>query len=407
MIKIVKQFKAIIPIILCFSIAIPFADKKRELKHQLHKLIINGSLILNDENGNNILAHNPNELLVPASIIKVLTSHIAIDLLGENYRFKTEFFTDKGNNLAIKGWGDPFLISEEIEALASKLKQKGLTDIKQIFLDHSVFTPVITIPGVSKTSNPYDALNGALVVNFNTINIKKDAKGEVLSGEPETPLTPLAIKKGRDIKVGTKQRVNLTANKEDCLQYVGELFTVFFEKAGISIETKKIAQVEVDDAWKLQHTHYNSRKLGEVISGLLKYSNNFIANQIFLTIGAQKMGYPATLEKAKLVFENYIKTQLKLTSDQLVMCEGSGISRNNKITGNVMSRVMEEFRRHADLLTPNKKGILVKSGTLSGVSNYAGYIKTASGLRPFVIILNQQENYRDRILNLLNNYCKN
>jgi D-alanyl-D-alanine carboxypeptidase/D-alanyl-D-alanine-endopeptidase (penicillin-binding protein 4) len=393
-------------LITCLCFLSVLAEKNDVNKQKIFSLVDKGSIVLNDKNGKNLVSYNTDELLVPASIIKILTSYIAIDILGKDYSFKTEFYTDGDGNLAIKGWGDPFLISEEIEIITKTLKEKELTNIKQIYLDHSVFAPVITIPGVSKTSNPYDALNGALVVNFNTINIEKDAKGKIHSGEPETPLTPLAIKKGEMIKAGTKQRVNLTKNKEDCLQYVGELFSVFFKSAGVTIENEGIAQITVQPSWKLFYTHNNTRKITEVIKGLLKYSNNFIANQIFLTIGAEKKGYPATLEKAKDVFEDYIKTKLNLTTNELVMYEGSGISRSNKITGNVMAGIMEEFRAYADLLSPNKDGIPVKSGTLTGVSNYAGYIKTKNGLRPFVIILNQKSNNRDTILSLLAEYFK-
>ncbi len=402
----IKKYLFYIFLLNCLCFSSIFADSKENIKQQIFKLVEKGSIVLNDENGKNLFSHNSDELLIPASIIKVLTSYIAIDILGKEYCFKTEFYTDKENNLVIKGWGDPFLVSEEVEMIANKLKQKGLSNIKQIFLDHSAFAPVITIPGVSKTSNPYDALNGAMVVNFNTINIKKDANGKIISGEPETPLTPLAIKKGKGIRAGTKQRINLTANKEDCLQYAGELFTIFFNRAGIKIENKEISQIEVGEQYQKYYTHYNSRKVTEVIKGLLKYSNNFIANQIFLTIGAEKKGYPATLEKGKAVFEKYIKTKLNLTSDELVMYEGSGISRSNKVTGNVMTGIMEEFRTYADLLSSRKNGVLAKSGTLTGVSNYAGYVKSGNGLKPFVIILNQKRNNRDAIMSLLVKYCR-
>lgn len=389
----------------CFLFSLLFADNKEAIKQQIIKLVDKGCVLLNDENGKSLISYNAEEMLVPASIIKVLTAYIAIDILGKDFSFKTEFYTDNNNNLLIKGWGDPFLISEEIEIIADKLRQKGLTEAKQIFLDHSSFVPDITIPGISKTSNPYDAINGALVVNFNTINIKKDANGEIFSAEEQTPITPLAKRRGKDIKPGSKLRINLTDNKEDCLQYVGELFSAFLTKAGIKVESEDFPQTKASDRWKLFYSHRNSRNLSTVIKGLMKYSNNFIANQIFLTIGAKESGYPANLENAKAFFEQYINAKMNIPSQELLMYEGSGISRSNKVTGNVMIHIMEKFRGHADLLTP-KNGIPLKSGTLTGVHNYAGYIKTSKGLRPFVIILNQKRFTRDKILGLLDEYCK-
>ena len=401
----IKRKLMLLGIVHCFLFSLLFADTHEEIKQQIFKLIDKGCVLLNDESGKNLISYNSEEMLVPASIIKILTSYIAIDVLGKDFSFKTEFYIDTDNNLLIKGWGDPYLISEEIKIIAATLKQKGLTGIKQIFLDHSNFAPVITIPGVSATSNPYDAINGALVVNFNTINIKKDANGKMFSGEPETPLTPLAMRRGNALNPGSTQRINLTDNKDDCLHYVGELFFIFLKNAGIKIENENSAPLKVTDRWKLFYTHYNSREMTTVIKGLLKYSNNFIANQIFLTIGAEKGGYPANLNNARTFFEQYIKTKMNIPSQELVMYEGSGISRSNKITGNVMMHIMEEFRGFADLLS-KKNGIPVKSGTLTGVHNYAGYIKTNKGLRPFVIILNQKSNTRDKIVRLLDDYCK-
>lgn len=401
----IKRKIVLLVLIHCFLFSLLFASNKEAIKQQIIKLVDKGCVLLNDENGKSLISYNAEEMLVPASIIKVLTAYIAIDVLGKDFSFKTEFYTDNNNNLLIKGWGDPFCISEEIEIIADTLKQKGLTGVKQIFLDHSSFAPDITIPGVSKTSNPYDAINGALVANFNTINIKKHANGDIYSAEEQTPITPLAKRRGKTIKPGSKQRINLTDNKEDCLRYVGELFSAFLTTAGIKVESGDFPQVKIYERWKLFYTHHNTRDLTTVIKGLMKYSNNFIANQIFLTIGAKESGYPASLENAKAFFEQYIKTKMNLPSQELLMYEGSGISRSNKVTGNIMIQIMEKFRGYSHLLAP-KNGIPLKSGTLTGVHNYAGYIKTNKGLRPFVIILNQKRFTRDKILGLLDEYCK-
>jgi D-alanyl-D-alanine carboxypeptidase/D-alanyl-D-alanine-endopeptidase (penicillin-binding protein 4) len=326
-----------------------------------------------------------------------------MDLLGKDYRFTTEFFVNDNLDLLIKGHGDPFLISDEIRVIADSLKAHGIASVNKIMLDHSYFISDLTIPGVSKTNDPYNALNGATVVNFNTINVKKTNSGIIISGELETPLTPLAQKKAATFRAGSKQRINLSDNRDDCHRYAGELFTVIFKEKGISVSDTNIGETESDETWKLVYTHKNIRDITEVIKGLLKYSNNYIANQIFLEIGAQKIGAPASLAKGKIVFEKYIRDNLNLSSKELRMIEGSGISRSNSVTGDVMVGIMEKFKPNAKLL-PIKKGQLVKSGTLTGVYNYAGYIKTSNGLRAFSIMLNQKQNFRDSILKLLAEY---
>ena len=65
-----------------------------------------------------------------------------------------------------------------------------------------------------------------------------------------------------------------------------------------------------------------------------------------------------------------------------------------------MMQILEQFKPYADLLTETN-GILRKSGTLTGVYNFAGYIPGPEGLYPFVILTNQGSNSRDEILQIL------
>ena len=367
---------------------------------KIQKLVDNGCVMLDDEHGEELLAINPDTMLIPASIIKILTAQIALDLLGPKFRFATECSLSATNDLTIRGFGDPFLISDELRLLSLHLLNGGITAVNRLHLDDSYFSINPDIPGISKTNNPYDALNGALVVNFNTVYVGKDTLGIIHSAEKETPLTQIAIEKATLLAPGSKERINLSASRQDCLRYTEELIRVIFEEQGLkigdSITTKTGSGPKV-------LTYYNSRPLTEVLQGLLKYSNNFIANQIFLTIGAQKKGAPATLEKSRDVFEQYIRSGLGIPECGLVMVEGSGISRDNRVTGRVMLSIMEKFKPNASLLTP-KNGHPLKSGTLNGVNNYAGYIKTEKGLRSFVIMLNQKQANRDALLKLLESY---
>ncbi len=365
---------------------------------RIQSLVTNGAVVLADEQGSIRLAHNLDRLLVPASIIKILTAQIAMDVLGDDFRFKTDFYVDAEDNLYIKGWGDPFLVSDEIDTIATRLTSSGLQRVRGVYLDASSFEPDIRIPGVSSTSNPYDAVNGALAVNFNTVNVRKGADGAVLSGEPETPLTPMARAKAGVLSPGTRQRINLTGNHLECRQYAGELVCAMLSKNGVVIPQETVAQGIPQG--RLIYSHLNSRDLSTVVKGLMQYSNNFIANQIYLTVGATRLGYPASLARSNAFFNNHAQTVLGIPREEMQISEGSGISRDSKLTARAMMKVLEYFRPRADLL-PRKGNALVKSGTLSGVYNYAGYVETADGLRPFVIILNQPGNHRDTILSIL------
>jgi D-alanyl-D-alanine carboxypeptidase/D-alanyl-D-alanine-endopeptidase (penicillin-binding protein 4) len=137
---------------------------------------------------------------------------------------------------------------------------------------------------------------------------------------------------------------------------------------------------------------------------MLRYSNNFTANQLFLTLGAHSSGYPATVEAARKVLQQQLTV---LYGDgfgnepqSLFMLEGSGLSREQRSSAAGMMRILEVFKPNAELLAETN-GVLRKSGTLTGVYNFAGYISGPDGLYPFVILTNQAVNNRAEILRIL------
>jgi len=369
---------------------------------KLNHLIENGAYGLTRD-GDLIASANLDQPLVPASIIKLLTALVAFDRLGPDYRFKTEFFIDERDNLYIKGYGDPFLISEEIEQIMVSLKKAGCETINDIYLDDSSYQLEKRADGVGDSLNPYDVASSALAVNFNTINVVADKNGNVQSGEPQTPLLPMMIRLGKGLPPGLN-RINISEKPADSLLLAGQLFRSFQEKAEISGQGR-IARRKAPTG-KPFYTHSSSKTLNELIVGLMLYSNNFIANQIFLQIGAVSYGYPATWEKGRKAVREFIDKDPELNPTSVKMVEGSGISRNNRLTLRAMLHILELFKPHAELL-PLKNGILLKSGTLDRVYSYAGYLRNNGMLDSFAIILNQGKNKRDEVLkNLLVIYKK-
>ena len=367
-----------------------------EQHRQLKVLINNGAFILAKE-GKVIASHRADTALIPASISKFVTALAAFDQLSEDYRFKTDFFVNDRNDLFIKGYGDPFLVSEEIERIVRSLKKAGVKQVNRIYIDDSSYRLKSRADGAGHSLNPYDVACGGLVVNFNTINIVVDKKGTARSGEPQTPLLPIMTRLGKDLKPG-EYRINISSDPANVLLLTGQLFRAFLDKAEINgsgpISRRKAP------AGKPILSHSSSKKMGELIEGLMLYSNNFIANQIFLAIGAASYGFPATWLKGRRAIKDFAKKDSELSRMKIKLVEGSGLSRNNRLTARVMLRVLELFKPHAGLL-PEKDGVRIKSGTLTGVYSYAGYLPTTAGLDSFVIILNQQQNQRDEILDIL------
>lgn len=344
----------------------------------------NDAVLIADPLGNIVLSKHADKPLAPASTFKLLTSLAAIQYLGTDYRFKTEFYIDGNSDLIIKGFGDPMLVSEVLPDICKTLSQafgKNM-EITDIILDNSYFNPV-NVPGVLTSLNPYDATNGALCVNFNTVSFKKSKAGYE-SAEPQTPLIPFAIEKLKALNAKGGRITFSTENNETAL-YAGHLFRYFLEKQGFRVRGNiRIGNVKGSD--KLVLTYTSPYTVQDAIVKLLEYSNNFIANQIFLAIGASVYGPPATLEKGSAAVSEYAKNILK--SDRIQIVEGSGIARENRISASDMLRILDKFKPYQHLMHKEERAIF-KTGTLSDVSTRAGYIEDADGKQySFVIFCN-------------------
>jgi D-alanyl-D-alanine carboxypeptidase/D-alanyl-D-alanine-endopeptidase (penicillin-binding protein 4) len=366
-------------------------------QQQVLKHVRNGTVLAVDQKGDILFRHQADQAFIPASTLKVLTALAALKILGPDYRFKTDFLADASGNLYVRGYGDPFLISEEFPLIVAQLKAKGLQAVKDIVLDTGYFGPDVQIPGLAGSLNPYDAFNGALVANFNTIYIVKSASGEIQSAEPQTPVTEISKILAASAPLG-KSRINVASHQKEAPLYVGYLLKEFLAKEGVPV-SGNVAEGPVSAQAKPLLTYQNSRNLAQVLTAGLKYSQNLIMNQLFLTMGAEKLGPPAGLAKGKKVVDDFLKGEVGLQSYQ--MEEGSGISKKNAISAYEMDKVLVKFFPYYKLL-PVKDGMWVKTGTLKGVSSLVGYFQSKSrGWVRFSIILNQPGNDRDSIAQLL------
>jgi D-alanyl-D-alanine carboxypeptidase/D-alanyl-D-alanine-endopeptidase (penicillin-binding protein 4) len=354
------------------------------VRENVSALAPSGLVLVMDANGNELVAQNADVAFVPASVAKIVTAWLAMEVLGGDYRFETRFYLDDSRVLYVRGGGDPFLISEELEPLATALVAAiGRKPITGIVLDGSYYPANLRIPGIVNTDEAYNALNSALAVNFNTIAAVRSGK-TVRSAEAQTPITALAISQFQQRGPKGSGRISLSQDPAVSLQYAGELIAAFIAQAGGSVKGN-ISTGTVPAGLEPVYVHRQSRPLSKVLIGLLSGSNNYIANQVFLETGGRRLGGPVSLAKSLQVANE------KLAANGLAAAihleEGSGISRNNRFTARGLAKVLELFAPYADLLRGHDGG-MNKTGTLDGVRTLAGYTDTSShGRVRFVISL--------------------
>ena len=365
------------------------------VKEDVAALAPSALVLVMDAEGNELVAQNADEPFIPASVTKIVTAWVAMQVLGADYRFQTRFYLGGDRKLYVRGGGDPFLISEELALLATELVAAvGKEPLTGMVLDASYYPSDLHIPGVEDSNESYDALNSALAVNFNTIHAVRRGN-KIQSGEEQTPITPLAISQFRARGPKGRGRISLAQDPAVSVRYAGELLAAFIARAGGSVKGKistgavpaghSPSKTGVDALVLPVYVHRQSRTLSEILSALLHASNNYIANQVFLEIGGHRRGGPVSIEKSLEVVREILAAHDLAEAIQLE--EGSGLSRGNRFTARGLARLLHHFAPHAGLLNSSKDAAY-KTGTLEGVRTLAGYANTAShGQVRFVISL--------------------
>jgi D-alanyl-D-alanine carboxypeptidase/D-alanyl-D-alanine-endopeptidase (penicillin-binding protein 4) len=396
----VKLF--ILPFTLCLLIAYPRhatglnSETQNDFKNLIGK---QDALLVTAPNGKTIFSKNAEKILIPASTLKIFTALVALNYLGPNYKFVTEFYLDGELNLKVKGYGDPLLVSEVLPEISKEVGGK-IKKTKNIILDDSYFAQPLTIPGVSSSAQPYDAPNGALCVNFNTVSFKQK-NGIYVSAEPQTPLLPFALK--RIQKLGIRQgRIVFSHTNNDSTFYAGHLIKYFLNNEGIeTIGTLLTGRVDKNKD-RLILRYVSKFSLEEIISRLLEFSNNYTTNQLLIAAGTKAFGQPGTLDKGISAAMYYAKNNLYLEHTHIT--EGSGISKENTTSAKDMDKILKSFEPYHRLMRHEGREFY-KTGTLRGIKTRAGYMENTKGeLYRFVVLINTPGKSTNKIMRKLYQY---
>ena len=364
----------------------------------LTRALKNGGALVESEDGEVLFEHRADDRFIPASTIKVVTAAAALHTLGGGYRFITKFYRTPDGCVGIQGSGDPSMTSRELQVIAQHLAAK-VKKVACILIDNSYFDISNLMNGRSATSNPYDAVNSAFLVNFNTVAIRVLGAGVVVSGESETPLTEVARNRGLGLAKGS-HRVNLGSSVEEGGRNGAQILAHFLKKYNTTVAAPvRFGRIPYNS--ELLYTYRSVATLADILSSMLDHSTNVTANQIFLAMGAHKLGAPATLEKGKRVLQSFLSKEVGWKGAKVE--EGSGLSRSTMVTPREMIQLLRWFGSYRNLL-PVEEQSRVKTGTLNGVNTLVGYSTVGNGkLVRFAILVNSQVpfDYKFRVLRIM------
>jgi len=391
------------------------------------------------------LSHNADKSMNPASVMKMVTTNAALDLLTPAYRWKTELYHDGqikdgvlNGNLIIKGYGDPSFKVQDFWRLLMSLKQAGVKKINgDLLIDKSYFANDID-NGISFDDEKWRAYNAkpsAFSVNGRSTSFRFFAGDNGISVNQEFELPEVTIVnnmklvegdcgnwRGRmsyDIQTnGPKAVVSFKgAYAADCgerylelslfddAQYAYFTFKKLWRELGGTFDGKLQLQSVPSTAIKL--LEQVSEPLGSNVRDINKWSNNLMARQLLLTLGAEKSGAPATMQKGVAAINDWLAAN-GFNFKELVIENGSGLSRVERISAEHLAKmlvrtysspVMPEYIASMPILSldgtvkhrlqdsaVNGRAHL-KTGSINGVSSIAGYVLSASGHRYVMVMM--------------------
>lgn len=402
------------------------------------------------QTGRILMEKNPHLPLVPASTMKVVTASAALRFMNPDFTFVTEILADdvrasSVGNIYVRGGGDPYLVSEQLFALTRSLRDKGLKEVRgKVIVDDSLFIPSDPLDEQEKLGlRSYHAPYSALSLNFNSVKVMvipgsragnparilvdpvseyMTARGNVTTVEGKSPAQVTITKQSA---AGDRERISVSGavgegasikgryvNVAEPALYTGEVFKEFLLREGIKVAGEVVRGKTPPQAEA--YMEFNSRPLAVVVYWLNKFSNNFMAEQIGLALGAYVHGAPGTREKGLAVIRKHLLS-CGVDEGEFSLSEASGLSRNNRLSSSALVKVLlsaaRDFTYNVEFMAslgvggvdgtlkekftdPSlKRRLRGKTGTLRGVNALTGYGVSPDGkLFAFACIVNSQRN---------------
>jgi D-alanyl-D-alanine carboxypeptidase/D-alanyl-D-alanine-endopeptidase (penicillin-binding protein 4) len=380
-----------------------------------------------------LLSHLPEVSRNPASVMKLVTTWSGLELLGPAYTWPTEVYFDGGfdgrrlyGDLAIKGYGDPFLVIEEFWKLLRAVHRLGLHEIEgDLLLDDSYFEIPPEDPGAfdGQPYRTYNVVPNALLVNFKAVRFfflaDPRQRRVLLSSDPELPNLTLRNRINlvdgpcRGYQAGISfnmddtealsrivfegdfpERCNNYSLSRTVLAhdtYAYGLFRSLWGELGGSLEGGLSKGPVPESATRI--LTWESPPLAEVIRSINKNSNNVMTRQLLLTIAAEHAGVPGTELNGVAIIHEFLRNE-GLHDGSLRMLNGAGLSRDSRISARMLVDILTAAASRAyapeymaslsiagvDGTTRNRfdsasgNGVMhVKSGRLDHVSALAGF----------------------------------
>jgi D-alanyl-D-alanine carboxypeptidase/D-alanyl-D-alanine-endopeptidase (penicillin-binding protein 4) len=386
-------------------------------------------VILEADSGRVVTSHNADTPRSPASTIKTVTTYAALDLLGPAFLWQTRAWVRDGD-LILQGGGDPYMTMERWWSFVQGLRAQGLKSIRgDIVIDNGAFSLPKEDPGAfdGRPNRSYNVLPDALMVNFQSIDFKLFADPDSHRVQVIASPAPVNLEVENRIRFvpgrcsGAAGRVDFQVVSADwdrvvfsgalsphCAErsiarvllspatYAFGTFVELWRQSGGEFSGKLRIEATPADAKPL--FTFDSLSLGEIVRLTNKHSSNLMARHLLLTLGKERYGDPATLEKGAAAIAEWGRERgFDLTGVDID--NGSGLSRSTHISVLQMAKVLNaayhsrfapeylaslplagmDGTLRARMKSTPAGSVRLKTGHLESVSGVAGYVTAPTG----------------------------
>lgn len=397
------------------------------------------------DSGKAELSWNEDQPRNPASVAKLLTTLVALDTLGPAYRWRTEVYLQGDvsdgrldGDILLKGYGDPFLVTERVWQMLRQIRQAGIRVIDgDLLLDDSYFQVDESDPAEfdGEPLRAYNVQPNALLTNFKVVRyvFEPDPVSQSVHVTLDPALDNLqVINKLSQVSgrcYGYQRGITITPNEtfdrfvlsgrfpNGCKSYAMDrtvlghneytfgLFKSIWQESGGALTGGWKNRLVPPDATPF--LVFESQPLSDVITMVNKHSNNVMARQLLYTLAAETRGAPGTERGGREVMQEWLEAR-RLDSASLQLDNGAGLSRDARMTARQIARLlrfawsspyMPEFMSSLSISgldgtlarrfrsSPLTGKAHIKTGSLNHVSAIAGFVQSKNGGRYIVVAL--------------------
>ncbi len=388
-----------------------------------------GVIIQSMNNQKILFSKNSEQRFTPASVQKIYPAIAALSYLPKYFTYQTKVSSYK-KNIYFTFSGDPTFTHDDLNNLISTIKSKGIKKISgNIVIDDSVFNNIATAPGwlADDLSYAFAAPVNAVIIDQNAFaikiypNKKTNNKPKLKSNLPmpfaqfnnqlkstekynrKCPIAVYYLSNNHYLLSGcvAKQKKFWVRKLaiHNPIQYAKKLIKQDLKNNNIIFSGKLLTGKTPKKATLI--AQHQSESLPELIKIMLKESNNMIADSLLKTLGATYFHQPGSWQNGIRAMRKILSNKADIQFKGMLLTDGAGLSRYNLLTPGQTAKLLnfayqtpkikqallkalpiggvDGTLKHRFIITPYQNNIMAKTGTMTGITSLAGYVKTNSG----------------------------